>query len=68
MDKHVEFLVALRDASRQLADAADNYIQSLAPPEVAESTALQELTFSALKFEAQKGVKLGDFEIAHKSS
>jgi len=67
MNNHVEFLVALRDASQQLANAADNYIQSLAPPEIAETTANLELTFTTLTYEAQRGAKLGDFEIAHKS-
>ena len=69
MNKHVEFLVKLRDASQQLADAANEYIQTLAPPEIkAELTAAQEVTFSPLKFEPQKGAKLGDFEIAHKAA
>ena len=34
MNKQVEFLVKLRDASQMLADATNEYIDSLAPPEV----------------------------------
>lgn len=69
MNNHVEFLVKLRDASKQLADAADQYIVSLAPPEIkAELSAVQEATFKTLKFEAQKGVKLGEYELAHKQA
>ena len=33
MDKQVEFLVKLRDASLMLADAANDYLESMAPPE-----------------------------------
>jgi hypothetical protein len=70
MNKQVDFLVKLRDASQMLADAANEYIESLAPPEVKEdnkSTAVQEITFSTLRFEVQQGAKLGEYEIAHKA-
>ena len=72
MNKQVEFLVKLRDASLMLADAANEYIDSLAPPEVKETSktpaAVQEITFSTLKFEAQQGARLGEFEIAYKQN
>ncbi len=69
MNPHVEFLVKLRDASQIIADAANLYIETLAPPEVkAEIVAASELNFSTLKFEAQQGAKLGEFEIAHKAN
>ena len=69
MNKQVEFLVKLRDASQQISDAANELIVSLAPPEVkAELTAVQEITFTTLKFESQQGAKLGEYEIAHKAS
>jgi hypothetical protein len=71
MNKQVEFLVKLRDASRMLADATNEYIESLAPPEVKETTktaAVQEITFSTLKFETQQGAKLGEYEIAYKQN
>ena len=69
MNKQVKFLVKLRDASQQMADAANEFIVSLAPPEVrAELTAVQEVTFTTLKFEPQQGAKLGEYEIAYKAS
>jgi hypothetical protein len=72
MNKQVEFLVKLRDASLMLADAANEYIDSLAPPEVKETSktpaAVQEITFSTLKFEVQQGARLGEFEIAYKQN
>ena len=43
MNQHVEFLVKLRDASQLIADAANQYIETLAPPEVkAEAAAPSE--------------------------
>ena len=55
--------------AQQLATAANEYIQTLSPPEMkTELTVVDEITFSHLKFEAQRGAKLGDFEIAHKTA
>jgi len=72
MDKQVEFLVKLRDASLMLADAANEYIDSLAPPEVKaekkQPAAVLEMNFTTLKFEAQQGAKLGEYEIAYKQN
>jgi hypothetical protein len=71
MDKQVEFLVKLRDAALMIADAANEFIDSLAPPEVKEKNqvaAVQEVTFSTLRFEPQQGAKLGDFEVAYKQN
>lgn len=72
MDKQVEFLVKLRDASLMIADAANEYIDALAPPEVKETakatTAVQEAAFTALRFEPQQGAKLGQFEVAYKQN
>jgi len=67
MDNQVDFLVKLRDVCMLMADAANEYIKSMAPPEAkGETAAVQEVTFSTLKFEAQQGAKLGEFEIAYK--
>ena len=70
MDKQVEFIVKLRDASLMLADAANEYLDSLAPPEIKaekkQAAAVLELNFTSLKFEAQQGAKLGEYEIASK--
>lgn len=72
MNKQIEFLVKLRDASQMLAEATNEYIDSLAPPEVKENTktsvAVQEINFSTLKFETQQGAKLGEYEIAYKAN
>ena len=71
MEKQVEFLVKLRDASQMIADAANEYIEAFAPPEVkTEKTiaAVVEITFTTLKFEPQQGSKLGVFEVAYKQN
>jgi len=72
MNKQVEFLVKLRDASQMLADAANEYIDSLAPPEVKETNnktvTVHEINFTTLKFETQQGAKLGEYEIAYKAN
>ncbi|MGD6809852.1 MAG: hypothetical protein ACQCN3_09160 [Candidatus Bathyarchaeia archaeon] len=72
MNKQVEFLVKLRDASQMLADATNEYIESLAPPEVKEASkttaVVQEINFSTLKFETQQGARLGEYEIAYKTN
>lgn len=65
--KQAEFLVKIRDACQMMVDTLNTYIQSVAPPEI-ELTAVQELTFTTLKFEAQQGTKLGDFEVACKQN
>jgi hypothetical protein len=68
MNKLVEFSVIMRDACKLITDAANEYIDSLEPPEMKLGlTAVDELNF-ALKYVAQRGVKLGDFEVAHKSA
>ncbi|MGD6932586.1 MAG: hypothetical protein ACQCN5_00075 [Candidatus Bathyarchaeia archaeon] len=65
--RHVEFLTKLRDACQNIADTAEQYIQSMSQPQL-ELTGVQELTFTTLKFEAQQGTKLGDFEVAYKQN
>ena len=70
MNRQVEFLVKLRDASLMLADATNQYIQTFAPPDIEDEKlpcSINELTFSTLKFETQQGAKLGEFEIAYKA-
>ncbi|MBT0160419.1 hypothetical protein G4O51_10680 [Candidatus Bathyarchaeota archaeon A05DMB-2] len=71
MDKQIEFLIKLRDGCLMIADAANEYLDSLAPPEVKEkkqATAVQEVTFTTLRFEPQQGAKLGDFEVAYRQN
>jgi len=65
--KQVESLVKLRDAFAMASEALNEYIDTLAPKEVQnEKEAVSELTFSLLKFEPQKGAKLGDYEVSYK--
>ncbi len=71
MDKQVEFLVKLRDASLMLADAANQYIDELAPAgckreETKQTLVIQESNFNLLKFDVQQSAKLGEYEIANK--
>lgn len=66
-NKQIEFLTRLRDTYQTMVDVANQYIQSIMPPQI-ELTAVQELTFTTLKFEAQQGTKLGDFEVAYKQN
>ena len=54
-----------------LADAANEYIDSMAPTAAKDNkplAAVQELNFTTLRFEASKGSKLGEFEIAYKQN
>ena len=69
--KQADFLVKLRDAGQMIADAANELLKSMAPSELGlekEPTSVQELTFATLKWDAQKGSKLGDFDAAYKAS
>jgi len=71
MSDKIDFLVKLRDASQMLAEAANEYLLSLAPPEVREdqgTAPVQETMFNILKFEPQQGARLGEFEIAHEAA
>ena len=54
-----------------LADSANQYLETFAPPETKENkpiAAVLELNFITLRFEALQGAKLGDYEIAHKAA
>jgi hypothetical protein len=72
MDKQVEFLAKLRDASLMLADAANHYLDELTPAgnksETEQPLIVQESNFNILKFEAQQSAKLGTYEIAYKQN
>lgn len=56
-----EFLNKIGEANA-LADAAQK------APAKTQTAAVQEATFNILKFEPQKGAKLGDYEIAFKTN
>ena len=69
--KQADFLANLRDGSLMIADAANELLESMAPPELGlenEHAAVNETTFNILKWDAQKGFQLGDFEVANKAS
>jgi len=69
--KQVDFLVKLRDAGQMIVDAANALLKSITPPELGlenEHAAVNEITFATLKWDAQKGSKLGDFDVAYKAS
>jgi hypothetical protein len=54
-----------------LADSANQYLETFAPPETKENKPLAtvlELNFTTLRFEAVQGAKLADYEIAHKAA
>jgi hypothetical protein len=69
--RQVEFLVKLRDGAQMIADAANEYLESQAPAGVKENkepAAVQEATFTILKFEPQTGAKIGEYEVAYKAN
>lgn len=70
MDKQVEYHVKLRNAYHLMADAENEFILSMAPPEIKaeiDATDQNEVLFSELKFEREEGPKLGAFEAAYKA-
>jgi hypothetical protein len=67
----IDFLIKLRDASQIIADAANELLKSMIPPELGletEPATVSELTFAVLKWDVQKGSQLGDFEVGYKAS
>jgi hypothetical protein len=73
MSKQVKFLVKLRDGAQMIADTANEYLETLAPPGVKENkpaapATVQETTFTISKFEQQTGAKIGEYEVAYKAS
>jgi len=69
--KQADFLVKLRDAGQMIADAATELLKSITSqePELENAPAtVKETTFTTLKWDEQKGSKLGDFEVAYKAS
>jgi hypothetical protein len=64
----VEFLVKLRDSLSMASDATNQYIETLAPKEVKQEQVVNESIFLVLKFDDQKGDKLGEFAVAYKAS
>lgn len=65
---NVDFLVKLRDAAQIIADAANEYLEKLAPTEIKQAAAVKEETFTILTFEKQQGAKIGEYEVAYKQN
>jgi len=63
---NVDFLLKLRNAAQLIADAANEYIQKLAPTETKQDSAVKEEIFTILNFEKQQGAKIGEYEVAYK--
>lgn len=64
-----EFFLKLSHIGKLLVDASEVYRQSLATLGLKSELAKgNEANFMTLKYEAQKGTKLGEFEIAHKKA
>ena len=71
MDKQVEFFVKMRNAHQSMIDAENEYILSMAPPEIKADTETaneKETLFSELNFEREEGPKIGTFEAAYKAN
>ena len=67
--KQIEFLVKLRDGAQMIADATNEYLETMAPSQARdEKIAVNENTFLILKFELQQGAKLGDYEVAYRAN
>lgn len=70
MNQQIEFLVKIRDAHLTFAKATNEYIESLAPPEVKNEIKKieeKETPFKELNFEREEGPKIGAFEAAYKT-
>lgn len=62
MNSDVDFLVKLRDAACMVMDACEARLETLAPGAQGRDSAVKEETFLTLKWDPQKGEKLGEYE------
>jgi hypothetical protein len=66
MNPEIEFLVKLRDALLIGADAVNEYLETMASiKDEKKQAAVQEVSFTILKFEPQQGAKIGEFEVVY---
>lgn len=63
----IEYHVKRRDAYLRLADAENQILEALAPPDTQTTVAVKEEAFSILTFEPQQGTKIGSYEVAYKA-
>ena len=69
MDKQTELALNLRDAIKIITDSANAYIEfTVAAEKKSQLEFVSESTFSILRFEPLQGAKLGEFEVAYKTS
>jgi hypothetical protein len=67
-EKIIEAVLNLANALEAAALDTKHRISELVGVSPQEAPAVKEEVFNILKFEPQKGEKLGEFEVAHKSS
>ena len=67
-EKILEVVLNLANALEAAAVDTKHRISELVGVSPQEAPAVKEEVFNILKFEQQKGEKLGEFEVAHKSS
>ncbi len=67
-EKIIEAVLNLANALEAAAVDTKHRISELVGVSPQEAPAVKEEVFNILKFEQQKGEKLGEFEVAHKSS
>jgi hypothetical protein len=67
-EKIIEAVLNLANALEAAAVDTKHRISELVGVSPQEAPAVKEEVFNILKFEQQKGEKLGDYEVAHKSS
>lgn len=67
-EKIIEVVLNLANALEAAAVDTKHRISELVGVSAQEAAAVKEEVFNILKFEQQKGEKLGEFEVAHKSS
>lgn len=68
MDKQAEFIQKFRDADKIITEALIEYIEFVIEKKKSLVAAALEHAFTILYFEPQQGAKLGEFEVANKTS
>jgi hypothetical protein len=69
LDKQTELALNLRDAIKIITDSANAYIEfTVAAEKKNHAENVSELAFTILYFEPLQGAKLGEYEVAYKTS
>jgi len=65
----VDFLVKVRDGAQQIADACNEQLEKMAPPETESKVAVKEKIFTnLLGWEKSQGTRLGEFEFTSRKA